>query len=87
MSSEETKFCVINYMDGKSLRFTFQSREEDSASTIGSAIEKLTNLNNLTFELEGRLTVIPMNNVRSIEFSPLAGKLPINMLRGKLIQD
>ena len=85
MSSEKKRFCQINFVDGEPLRFTYEAVRPDEASSLGRAIEEMSQTNNLIFHVEGKLVIIPMNNVRSIEISPSPVNLPRSIIKAKYL--
>ena len=85
MTSENKRFCKINFIDGKSCRFIYEPVRADEPSSIGQAIQELSKNNNLIFQVEGKLIVIPMNNVRSIEISPSPVNLPQTIIKGRYL--
>jgi hypothetical protein len=85
MSSQNKRFCNIHFIDGESMRFIYEPVNEDETSSIGRAIQDMSKSNNLIFSLEGKLIVIPMNNVRSIEISPSPANLPHSVIKAKYL--
>ena len=85
MSSQAKRFSKINFIDGESMRFTYEAVNEDDVSSIGRAIQEMSQSNNIVFSLEGKLIVIPMNNVRSIEISPSPTNLPNSVIKAKYL--
>ena len=83
MSSENKRFCKINFVDGESTRFIYEPVRADEPSSIGQAIQELSQTNNLIFYVEGKLVIIPMNNVRSIEISPSPANLPQSIIKAR----
>jgi hypothetical protein len=73
--------CTVTFIDGEQLKFVWE-RPEDSAVTAGGLIEKALANQSLAVELEGRLVVIPANNVRTIEILPAPKSLPKAVIRG-----
>ncbi len=85
MSSEKKRFCQINFVDGESLRFTYEPVRPDEPSSLDRAIGEMSQTNNLIFNVEGKLVIIPMNNVRSIEISPSPANLPWSIIKAKYL--
>ena len=85
MSSQNKRFCNIHFIDGETMRFIYEPVNEDEVSSIGRAIQEMSKSNNLVFSLEGKLIVIPMNNVRSIEISPSPANLPDSIIKAKYL--
>ena len=85
MTSEGKRFCKINFVDGKSSRFIYEPVRPDEASSIGQAIQELSQTNNLIFYVEEKLVIIPMNNVRSIEIAPSPANLPRSIIKARYL--
>ena len=85
MSSENKRFCNINFIDGKSWRLTYEPVNPDELIPIAKAIQEMSETNNLIFRIEGKLVIVPMNNVRSIEVSPAPANLPRSIIRAQYI--
>ena len=86
MSSENKRFCTINFVDGESMRFIYEPARLDEPSSIGQAIQEMSKTNNLIFQIEGKLVIIPMNNVRSIEVSPSPKNLPRSIIKAQYLE-
>ena len=85
MTSENKRFCKIDFIDGESCRFIYEPVRADEPSSIGQAIQELSKNNNLIFQVEGKLVIIPMNNVRSIEISPSPANLPQSIIKARYL--
>jgi hypothetical protein len=85
LTSENKRFCKINFIDGESTRFIYEPVRKDETSSIAQAIQELSKNNNLIFQVEGKLIIIPMNNVRSIEISPSPVNLPQTIIKGRYL--
>jgi hypothetical protein len=74
MEKTNTGTLEIHYNDGSDMQVEYVRQEEVSniATRIGEAIES----NELLIELEDKLLVIPLNNIKYIEISPAPSKLP-----------
>ena len=83
MSERPTRFCKITFMDGESWDFTFEAVKDEGDPTLGGLADSLNQMSNLVLELDGRLTVIPFANVRSVDLSPAPAKLPSHIPRAK----
>lgn len=64
MSDRPTRYCTVNFMDGEQMTFSFAAVRDDEDPTLGKIVESLTVMNNLVFEVDGRLTMIPLANVQ-----------------------
>lgn len=77
--------CTISFMDGEQLKMSWE-RNEDAVVTSGAIMDKILSNESLAVELEGRLVLIPLQNVRTVEILPAPDKLPQTVIRGaKLI--
>ena len=85
MSSGNKRYLNINFAGGESLRFTYDPVRPDEVTSIGQAIQEMSQTNNLIFHVEGKLVLIPMNNVQSIEISPSPKNLPRSIIKAKYI--
>jgi len=85
MGSENKRFCKINFIDGESMHFIFEPVHADEASSMGQAIREISQNNNLIFQLEGKIVIVPMNNVRSIEVSPSPKNLPQSIIKAQYL--
>ena len=83
MNSENKRYLSINFVGGESLRFTYEPVRPDEVTSIGQAIQEMSQTNNLIFHVEGKLVLIPMNNVQSIEISPSPKNLPRSIIKAK----
>jgi hypothetical protein len=74
MEKTNTGTLKIHYNDGSDMQVEYVRQEEVSniATRIAEAIES----NELLIELEDKLLVIPLNNIKYIEISPAPPKLP-----------
>jgi hypothetical protein len=85
MSSKDKRSCIINFVNGEPLRFTYEPVRLDEVTSLIQAIGEMSQTNNLIFNIEGKLIIIPMNNVRSIEISPSPVNLPWSVIKGKYL--
>ncbi len=73
--------CTISFLDGTQLKVVWDKRE-DATMRSASLIEKVLNSESFALELEGRLVIVPIQNVRTIEVRPAPVKLPATVVRG-----
>ena len=76
--------CTISFTDGEQLKIAW-AKQQDAALRAGSVVEKIMANQSLAIELEGRLVLIPVQNIRSIEVQPAPDKLPDTVIRGACI--
>ena len=73
--------CTISFIDGEQLKIAW-AKQEDAYLRVATVIEKILANESFAIELEGRLVVIPVRNVRTIEVRPAPDKLPDTVIRG-----
>ena len=87
-----TRFITIHFTDGASVRYSFPVQAQNKAAQQ-LKLEDFLKGQHLVVQTEGRLTIYPVVNIRSIEFSAggaaLEGiKLPLHTIRNaKLASD
>jgi len=81
MSDENRGIMTIRYVNGTEQKFEYARFKDDSnISSAASRIQDMLKANHILLELEGGFLIIPLQNVLSIEVSPLPVKLPQNTL-------
>lgn len=75
MNTSKTYTLTVKFIDGNSEIFEF----EESGQKL--SLEKMMSLPVLTLELNKTLLVIPTTHIKSIEVSPVPGKLPGGLIR------
>jgi hypothetical protein len=73
--------CTISFLDGTQLKLVWEKQKE-AALRSASLIEKVLNSESFAVELEGRLVIVPIQNIRTMEVSPAPEKLPQMVVRG-----
>ena len=76
---------IVRLADGTALNFKFPDQADQIK--LADHVQKLLASPNLTLELDGRLLIIPVHNIVSVEVSPSPSKLPANTIRGASIID
>ncbi len=85
MEKSNTGILKIHYTDGSEMQVEYVRKEE--VSNIATRIEKAIESNEVLIELEDRLLVVPLNNLKYIEVVPAPPKLPKFTIRhARLIQ-
>ncbi len=74
MQKTNTGILKIYYIDGSKMEFEYV--REDEVTNIATRIEKAIESNEVLIELEDRLLVVPLNNLKYIEIVPAPPKLP-----------
>ena len=80
MVDEAVRTLIIRYTDGTEQIFTFPNQAADPF-TLAERVQETLNARHLLLEVEGRLVVIPYENVKALEISPPPEKLPPNVIR------
>jgi hypothetical protein len=78
---EEQRFLTIHYMDGTSDSFTFSKQAKDDYD-LATRLKKALTADRIVMEMEGVLTIIPMSAVKRMDFSPVVGSLPEDVIQG-----
>jgi hypothetical protein len=72
--------CTISFVDGTHLKLVWPRPEEPDARLSGM-LEKILTNESIAVEVEGRLMIIPVNNIKTMEVSPAPEKLPAMVIR------
>jgi hypothetical protein len=79
-------WMTIHFNDASEMRFVFPEQEDDATSIV-SAINRLLKDDHLLVDVEGVLYVFPFSNIKYIRVSPCPPKLPDTAILGAVIQD
>ena len=79
---EETVYGTIYFMDKTKLTLRWPRQAGNDPIEIASTIKKALESDRIMAEVEGRLLIIPVRNVKYIEISPAPPKLPKGVLLG-----
>jgi hypothetical protein len=81
MTSTKTEFKVTVYMtNGEKLSYK-RSLGQDEIYNVGSKIENSLKANYLGLELDGKLTIIPSQQIQKIEIDPAPDVLIAHVVR------
>lgn len=80
MVDEAARTLIVRYMDGTEQLYLFPGQDADPF-TMAERIQEVLKARHLLLEVEGRLVIIPFQNVKAIEVSPPPEKLPPNVIR------
>jgi len=83
MSEERT--MIVRYTNGSSHKFSFPQIDQDQFNLVAK-LQELLKQNHLILELEGRMVVIPFQNIQMIELSPSPEKLPPTTIKDVKLQ-
>jgi hypothetical protein len=79
---ETTVFGTIYFMDKTKLTLRWPRQAGNDPIEIASTIKKALESDRIMAEVEGRLLIIPVRNIKYIEVSPAPPKLPKGVLLG-----
>jgi hypothetical protein len=71
----------VNLVHGEQIKFTLE-RDEKELRNVGNNIENTMKSNYVGIELEDSLTLIPMQNIATIDISPAPKILIQHVVRG-----
>jgi hypothetical protein len=80
MTDERKARMIVRYVDGQSNKLVFSQAIADLHAM--KRIEEALRANCLVLEMEDRVLLIPMHQIKSIEVSPPPDKLPTYAIRG-----
>jgi hypothetical protein len=75
----------VHFINGHSIKFEFEPAHPDSPN-IATHVEKMLNAQNLCLEVEGRLVVVPVYNIKYLELAPAPSKLPPTILKNAKVR-
>ena len=81
MSSPNEVSVKVNLVHGEQLKFSLE-RDEKKLRNAGSNIENAMKSNYVGIELEDSLTLIPIQNIATIEISPAPQMLIQHVVKG-----
>jgi len=79
---ETTVYGTIYFMDKTKLTLRWPRQAGNDPIEIASTVKKALESDRIMAEVEGRLLIIPVRNVKYIEVSPAPPKLPKGVLLG-----
>lgn len=74
-------WCTISFNDGEQMKLKWE-RPEEANVRAAAMMDQVLNQESIAIEVEGRLLVIPVNSIRTIEVNPAPEKLPPTAVRG-----
>jgi hypothetical protein len=78
----ETVYGTFHFTDGTKLTLRWPRQAGSDPAEIAGTVRKALESDRLMAEVEGRLLIIPVSNVKYIEVSPAPPKLPKGVLLG-----
>jgi len=82
MSDQTTVFGTIHFMDSTKLTLRWPRQAGSDPIEIAATVKKALESDRIMAEVDGRLLIIPVRNVKYIEISPAPPKLPKGVLLG-----
>ena len=79
------RFLTVHFIDGSKMTVSFPQQVTD-LTTMASKVQKALNANELAFEAEGELIVIPTANIKYLQVHPAPQKLPDSVVQGARIE-
>ena len=82
MQDTTTVYGTIYFMDKTKMTLRWPRQAGNDPIEIAATIKKALESDKIMAEVEGRLVIIPVRNVKYIEISPAPQKLPKGVLLG-----
>ncbi len=79
--AETPRTLTIFFTDGDKMTIEFD-RQAGDAATLGTRLQKVLAAREIMVDMDGTLTVIPMENVKYYQVEPAPAVLPDTILRG-----
>ena len=85
MQNQSEITISITLLSGDPIVFELEANE-DRQRTAGARIEHSMNANYLGVELDGKLVIIPTNNIQKVEISPAPTAMISNVVKGAKLE-
>jgi hypothetical protein len=82
MKDTTTVYGTIYFMDKTKLTLRWPRQAGNDPIEIAATVKRALEADKIMAEVEGRLLVIPVRNIKYIELSPAPQKLPKGVLMG-----
>jgi hypothetical protein len=79
---KETAYGTFRFTDGTKLTLRWPRQAGSDPAEIATTVRKALESDRVVAEVEGRLVIIPLANVKYVEVSPAPQKLPKGVLLG-----
>lgn len=83
MFEQNAGILTVHYTDGTEQRFEYARAKEDV--NLATVVQEALKSNQLVIELQDKMLVIPMQNVKTFEVSPPPSKLPRFVIRNAML--
>jgi hypothetical protein len=70
---------TIHYIDGTSLKFKWDENHDDPTTLI-ARVRKALEMDRFNFEADGKLMIIPIQNIKYLSFAPLPEAFPKDLV-------
>ena len=79
------RFLTVHFIDGSKISISFPQQIKDPAM-MASKVQKALQANELAFEADGDLIVIPTANIKYLQVHPAPEKLPESVVQGARLE-
>lgn len=80
------RFLTVHYLDGTTETYSFPKQAKDQYE-LANKMQSIMNLDRITMDVDGILSVIPLTAVKRLEFSPTPAALPDGIITGAKLLD
>jgi hypothetical protein len=74
--------AVFHFIDGSHLSLEWPKKMDDSSRELATALREVAGTSQFAAEVDGKIMVIQMANVKYFEVIPAPERLPIEWIRG-----
>ena len=83
---DNNRYLTINFIDGSEMSLTFP-KQGGNPHLLAKRVQEALDADQLAIEAGDQLLVIPMNNVKYFQLSPIPEMLPETVIRGGVIKN
>ena len=83
---DNNRYLTIYFIDGSEMSLTFP-KQEGNPLLLAKRVQEALDADQLAIETGDQLLVIPMNNVKYFQMSPIPESLPETVIRGGAIKN
>ena len=83
---DNNRYLTIYFIDGSEMSITFP-KQRGNPLLLAKRVQEALDADQLAIETGDQLLVIPMNNVKYFQMSPIPEKLPETVIRGGAIEN
>jgi hypothetical protein len=81
-SNHSNRRAVFHFIDGSQLTLEWPKKMDDSARELAAILREAAGIAQFPAEVDGKVVIIQMANVKYVEISPAPQHLPIEWIRG-----